>query len=233
MVSAAKLRRAQEAMFAARPYARKMMEVLNSLATRADPDAHPLLAGARRRARCCWSWSPRTRGCAAASTPTSSAPPRASSSEQRGGASCRLELRRGARRGTSSSAGTARSAREHVGVFQRAPVPGRASAIAARLIDAYVEREVDRVYIALQRVQDRDPAEAWWSSGSCPSRKLSSTPRSRPSDYIYEPAPGAIFARCCPSTSRSRSGGRCSSRRRPSTARAWRRWTPPPTTRGT
>src|SRR5215813_13706010 len=43
MVSAAKLRRAQEAMFAARPYARKMLEVLNSLATRADPDAHPLL----------------------------------------------------------------------------------------------------------------------------------------------------------------------------------------------
>ena len=32
MVSAAKLRRAQDAMFAARPYARKMMEVLNSLA---------------------------------------------------------------------------------------------------------------------------------------------------------------------------------------------------------
>src|SRR5512133_317373 len=43
MVSAAKLRRAQEAMFAARPYARKMMEVLNSLASRADPEAHPLL----------------------------------------------------------------------------------------------------------------------------------------------------------------------------------------------
>src|SRR5262245_4235556 len=43
MVSAAKLRRAQEAMFAARPYARKMMEVLNSLASRANPDTHPLL----------------------------------------------------------------------------------------------------------------------------------------------------------------------------------------------
>src|SRR5262245_65636669 len=43
MVSAAKLRRAQDAMFAARPYARKMMEVLNSLAARARPDAHPLL----------------------------------------------------------------------------------------------------------------------------------------------------------------------------------------------
>ena len=43
MVSAAKLRRAQEAMFAARPYARKMMEVLNGVASRASPDAHPLL----------------------------------------------------------------------------------------------------------------------------------------------------------------------------------------------
>ncbi len=43
MVSAAKLRRAQEAMFAARPYARKMVEVLESLATRAHPEAHPLL----------------------------------------------------------------------------------------------------------------------------------------------------------------------------------------------
>jgi F-type H+-transporting ATPase subunit gamma len=42
MVSAAKLRRAQESMFAARPYARKMGEVLQSLASRA-PAAHPLL----------------------------------------------------------------------------------------------------------------------------------------------------------------------------------------------
>jgi len=36
MVSAAKLRRAQDAMFAARPYARKMMEVLSSMASRAE-----------------------------------------------------------------------------------------------------------------------------------------------------------------------------------------------------
>jgi F-type H+-transporting ATPase subunit gamma len=42
MVSAAKLRRAQESMFAARPYARKMGEVLQSLASRA-PAGHPLL----------------------------------------------------------------------------------------------------------------------------------------------------------------------------------------------
>src|SRR5512147_1968080 len=43
MVSAAKLRRAQEAMFAARPYAHRMEQVLHSLASRADPEGHPLL----------------------------------------------------------------------------------------------------------------------------------------------------------------------------------------------
>jgi F-type H+-transporting ATPase subunit gamma len=43
MVSAAKLRRAQEAMFAARPYAHRMVAVLHSLAARSDPHSHPLL----------------------------------------------------------------------------------------------------------------------------------------------------------------------------------------------
>ncbi len=44
LVSAAKLRRAQERILAARPYARKMLEVLSSLAARANPDRHALLA---------------------------------------------------------------------------------------------------------------------------------------------------------------------------------------------
>jgi len=43
MVSASKLRRAQDAILSARPFAKKMLEVLNSLATRADAAAHPLL----------------------------------------------------------------------------------------------------------------------------------------------------------------------------------------------
>jgi F-type H+-transporting ATPase subunit gamma len=43
MVSAAKLRRAQEAVVAARPYADKMAEVLSSLAVRDEADSHPLL----------------------------------------------------------------------------------------------------------------------------------------------------------------------------------------------
>jgi F-type H+-transporting ATPase subunit gamma len=44
LVAASKLRRAQESVLAARPYARKMLEVLTSLAARANPELHPLLA---------------------------------------------------------------------------------------------------------------------------------------------------------------------------------------------
>ena len=44
MVSAAKLRRAQDSIIAARPYARKMRDVVTAVAGRAGSDAHPLLA---------------------------------------------------------------------------------------------------------------------------------------------------------------------------------------------
>ena len=44
LVSAAKMRRSQERIIAARPYARKMLEVLSSLAARAEAGKHPLLA---------------------------------------------------------------------------------------------------------------------------------------------------------------------------------------------
>ena len=49
MVSAAKLRRAQDAITAARPYARKMREVVGAVAGRAGADAHPLLAAREPR----------------------------------------------------------------------------------------------------------------------------------------------------------------------------------------
>jgi len=43
-VSAARLRKAQDRVIAARPYASQMLAVLNSLAVRAPQDSHPLLA---------------------------------------------------------------------------------------------------------------------------------------------------------------------------------------------
>jgi F-type H+-transporting ATPase subunit gamma len=49
MVAASKLRRAQERMTSARPYAAQMQRVLASLAARVDPSVHPLLDLRARR----------------------------------------------------------------------------------------------------------------------------------------------------------------------------------------
>jgi F-type H+-transporting ATPase subunit gamma len=44
MISASKLRRAQDRVLGARPFAQQMQRVLNSVASRVNPDIHPLLA---------------------------------------------------------------------------------------------------------------------------------------------------------------------------------------------
>jgi F-type H+-transporting ATPase subunit gamma len=44
MVAASRLRRAQDRILGARPFAQQMLRVLNGLAARVDPSAHPLLA---------------------------------------------------------------------------------------------------------------------------------------------------------------------------------------------
>ncbi|OGP07641.1 MAG: F0F1 ATP synthase subunit gamma [Deltaproteobacteria bacterium RIFCSPLOWO2_12_FULL_43_16] len=44
MVAAAKLKRAHDDIVAARPYTQKMLDIINSLASRVRPDAHPLLS---------------------------------------------------------------------------------------------------------------------------------------------------------------------------------------------
>jgi ATP synthase F1 gamma subunit len=74
MVAAAKLRRAQAAAEAARPYAERLSGVMASLAGKVSGDAC-CAAPDRTSATCWWSSTP-TRACAADSTPTSSRPPR-------------------------------------------------------------------------------------------------------------------------------------------------------------
>src|SRR5258705_3184510 len=50
MVAASKLRRAQERIINARPFAVQMQRVLRSVASRVDPSIHPLLAAREHRA---------------------------------------------------------------------------------------------------------------------------------------------------------------------------------------
>src|SRR5262245_32554241 len=193
MVSAAKLRRAQEAMFAARPFARKMMEVLNSLASRADPSLHPLLQehGDTRvllvvitsDKGLCGGFNANILRTAVRFL------------EEREGKELQLEpIGRKGRDFFKRRRWKIRS--EHVGVFQNVKFAA-AKAIAQDLIKAYTSLELDQVYLLYNEfksvIQQRVVVERL-----LPIEKLQLQPAEPALDYIYEPKPADIFAHVLP-----------------------------------
>jgi F-type H+-transporting ATPase subunit gamma len=98
MVAAAKLRRAQAAAEAARPYATQFANVMTSLAGKVagQAGAPRLLAAPARTTSTCWSWPTPTRVSRARSTRTSFAPrwPRPRSSRGRARPSCSTPIGR-------------------------------------------------------------------------------------------------------------------------------------------
>ena len=224
MVSASKLRRAQERIVDARPYARKMLRVLNSIADRVDPSAHPLL---RERPA---SGAPH----AADRDHRRPRPVRQLQHQRREGRHARSanestgarrwRWRWSAARAATSSAAAASTCATRTSACS-ARQASHAQAIAARAIEEFTDGRVSVGLSRLQRVQERDDPAASWSSGCCRSR--GSTPRPAAPiarrarlDYLYEPSPERSSASCCRSTWRARSSARCSSRRRRSTPRA-------------
>jgi F-type H+-transporting ATPase subunit gamma len=190
MVSAAKLRRAQDAMFAARPYARKMMEVLNSLATRANPDAHPLLQehGDDRVLLVVITADKGLVGGFNANII------RAASRflEEQERAERKLELDLVGRKGRDFFRRRRYRVRsEHIGVFLALQFPV-AQKIAQSLIKSYVEREVDRIHIVYNEFKTVI-AQRVVVEQLLPIRKLEFDPKEPPLDYLYEPSPAAIF----------------------------------------
>ncbi len=187
MVSAAKLRRAQEAMFAARPYARKMVEVLNSLASRA-PALHPLLEE-RGNDRVLVVVVTADKGLC-------------------GGFNANILrmvlsfLKERAAHDVSLDV-VGRKARdffrrrhvkiraEHIGVFQALQY-ATAQKIARELIRAFTEREADEVWLVYNEfksvIQQRIVVERL-----LPVERSTIDPREPALDYIYEPGPNAIF----------------------------------------
>src|SRR2546428_5323036 len=199
MVSAAKLRRAQDAMFAARPYARKMMEVLNSLATRAQPDAHPLLqvhddekvllVVITADKGLCGGFNANIIRAATRflGEQQPAEPPRER----------RLELDLVGRKGRDFFRRRRYRVRsEHIGLFQSLQFPA-AQRIAQSLIKSYVEREVDRIHIVYNEFKTVI-AQKVVVEQLLPIRKLEFDPREAPLDYLYEPTPGAIFDEILP-----------------------------------
>jgi F-type H+-transporting ATPase subunit gamma len=193
MVSAAKLRRAQDAMFAARPYARKMMEVLNSLASRAQPELHPLLQehGDQRvllvvvtsDKGLCGGFNANILRTATRFL------------EERAGKQLQLECI--GRKGRDFFKRRRFKIRgEHVGVFQGLKF-ATAKAIAGDLIRAYQAAELDQVYLLYNEfksvIQQRIVVERL-----LPIERLLLQPSEPALDYLYEPAPARIFEQMLP-----------------------------------
>ena len=193
MVSAAKLRRAQEAMFAARPYARKMVEVLESLASRAHPEAHPLLQ-ARPEQKVLLVVVTADKGlCGGFNANILRAATRFL--ELRSGREVSLELV--GRRGRDFfKRRRARIQGEHVGMFQPLQYAA-AQRLAKSFMDAFTGGAFDHVYLLYNEfksvIQQRVVVQRL-----LPLDRHDIRDRAPAIGYLYEPRPEAIFEELLP-----------------------------------
>jgi F-type H+-transporting ATPase subunit gamma len=207
MVAASKLRRAQERMSSARPYAQQMQRVLTSVASRVDPSIHPLLTvrevGANSRTLVivvsadkglCGSFNTNIIKAAGAYIVDSSL-------------ECELGLvgRKGrdyfGRRGFTV-------AFEQIGIFQKLRYQD-AQHIAQIAVDKFIRGDVDRVMLIYnefrsvisQRVvvdQLLPIARASVDDAAHPAPVATVNTIVPAIDYLYEPAPQEIFNQLLP-----------------------------------
>ncbi len=193
MVSAAKLRRSQEAMFAARPFARRMLDVLSSMAARAKPESHPLLAE-RPGNRVLVVVVTADKGLAGGFNANLI---RAAMQflEQRGGSELSVDVI--GRRGRDFFRRREYRIRtEHVGIFQALRYPV-AQEIAKDLIRIFTAGEVDEIHLLYNEfksvIQQKITVERL-----LPIPRLPVDDKEPAFDYIYEPGPGDIYERILP-----------------------------------
>ncbi len=200
MVAASKLRRAQERIMAARPFAAQMERVLGSVASRVDPSLHPLLTqrdlGPESRTLVivvsgdkglCGSFNTNIIKAAGAFVAESQSP-------------CTLGLVGRKGRDFFSRRGFAVSF-EEIGIFLKLSFPD-AERIARVAIDGFIAGEFDRVTLVYNEFRSvisqrvvvhqllpipRDEVEA-----------VTSTAALTPVDYLYDPAPQEILNELLP-----------------------------------
>jgi F-type H+-transporting ATPase subunit gamma len=204
MVAASRLRRAQERIQHARPFALQMRRVLNSLASRVDPSAHPLLderAVPRANGRVLLVVITADRGlCGSFNTNVIKASGNFITETSGRQVALGLVGRRGrdffGRRGFEVLY-------EQVNLFAQLKFEN-AKEIATAAIDAFVGGQVDSVYLAynefksvmIQQVAVEQllpiPRAAFDAQAAAPGV-------APPIDYLYEPAPEELFKHLLPS----------------------------------
>jgi F-type H+-transporting ATPase subunit gamma len=200
MVAASKLRRAQDRIQQARPFALQMQRVLNSLATRVDQSAHPLLDERhepRAGGRALLFVVTADRGLCG-SFNTNVIKSSGAFIAENSGRQVALGLvgRRGrdyyGRRGFDTLF-------ERINLFAKLRLED-AQAIAATAIEAFVNGEVDSVDLVYNEfksvMQQRVVVERLLPIPRV--EVVSEEPAAQPVDYLYEPAPAELFAQLIP-----------------------------------
>jgi F-type H+-transporting ATPase subunit gamma len=206
MVAASRLRRAQERIQHARPYAHEMLRVLNSLAARVDPSLHPLL-DERRAPRAggksllfvisadrglCGSFN--TNAIKAASTFIVENPAR------------EVALGLVGRRGRDYFARRGFEVRyEQVNLFAGLQF-AHAKSIAEAAVEAFTTGQVDSVYlvynefksvisqrIVVERLLPIGRLDAGTGEVASPKPATNAAGEGGAIDYLYEPSPQALF----------------------------------------
>jgi F-type H+-transporting ATPase subunit gamma len=201
MVAASKLRRAQERMQQSRPFAIQMLRVLNSLASRVDPTAHPLLderAVPRANGRALLFVITADRGlCGSFNTNVI----KASATFITENSDRRVVLGLIGRRGRDYYARRGFEIRSELINFFATLSYDHAQRIAQVAIEAFTAGEVDSVYLAYNEfksvLQQRVvvdqllpiPRSAIEGPVENPAAKV---------DYLYEPEPAQLFAHLIP-----------------------------------
>ncbi len=193
MVSAAKLRRSQERIVRARPFARRMQEVLRSLASRANPAAHPLLRVRGERRVEVVVISADKGLCGSFNTNIVKT---ALGFLQANGDREQVVIPVGKKGRDYFRRRQYPILRERVDVFRGLDYP-LAAEIARELMDRYAAEEVDGVYLVYNEfksaIQQRPVVERL-----LPIERMDLPPGEMAEDYLYEPEPQALFAALLP-----------------------------------
>jgi F-type H+-transporting ATPase subunit gamma len=194
MVAAAKLRRAQEAAIAARPYAEKMVELLKNVAARVSPEAHPLLKVREEKKIHLLVFTSDRGLCGGYNANLIRA---AEAFMRREGTSKEIHLTLVGRKGADHfRRRRATIADRHVNVLAVAPNE-LAAEIAERIINRFIEGEADAVYILYSRFRS--------ALSQVPRlEKLLPVPLSQTehpeqlTEYLYEPDIEALLSSLLP-----------------------------------
>jgi F-type H+-transporting ATPase subunit gamma len=193
MVSAAKLRRAQERVMSARPYAQKILSVLNSLVTRSEDQTHPLLED-RSRERIQVVVITADKGLCGAFNSNIIKAAQNFIGENR---HRQLTLNCVGRKGRDFfRKGSLPLVHESVNIFARLDYL-HAKQISSTLMEEFSNEEVDAVYLVYNEfksvIQQRIVVEQL-----LPIQKLAASEEASLIGYIYEQPPGEIFSSLIP-----------------------------------